>query len=290
MTRRQARAIAEMPSLLAAPASSIEESPERQSRATTSQDGGLFLPQGVRSASDPSASLPVNGLPSSSPAAAQYIQRVDDGAHATAPFKRVASRPRRQRSTTTTQCYQCHKLGHFAHEGFQDGAGGGSRGRDLGPRGVVCGGGGRGGKPPIRKRCYKCNRAGHFSRDCKEAEGRCYSCNGTGNISKDCKHKLDEISCYNCGKRGHIARGCKEQEETCNICHQLGHLTQDCPNSERKNRDCYNCGNLQHIRRDCPEAGGNDPVENVYYRCNKCGHIAQNCLAACARQSPRTLP
>ncbi|KAH9380845.1 hypothetical protein HPB48_017767 [Haemaphysalis longicornis] len=79
MTRSQARALAEMPFLLAAP----EESPERQSRATTKQDGGVFLPQGVGPVSDCSASLSVSGLPSSSTVATQYIQRVDDGTHAT---------------------------------------------------------------------------------------------------------------------------------------------------------------------------------------------------------------
>ncbi|KAH9372458.1 hypothetical protein HPB48_011308 [Haemaphysalis longicornis] len=55
-------------------------------------------------------------------------------------------------------------------------------------------------------------------------------------------------------------------------------MSQDCPNSEWKNRECYNCGYLQHIRRDFPEAGGHDPVANVYYRCNERGHIAQTAL------------
>ncbi|KAH9364914.1 hypothetical protein HPB48_000410 [Haemaphysalis longicornis] len=142
---------------------------------------------------------------------------------------------------TTTQCCQCHKLGLFARECFQDGAGGESRGSDLGPHGGVCGGGGLGGrmdyKPPITKKCYKCNLTGNFPRDCKEAEDRCYRCNGTGHISKNCQHKPDEI-----------ARG--------------------------KRRRAASATSCATSRRTAPTAGGNDPVTNVFYRFNERGHIA----------------
>ncbi|XP_077561659.1 uncharacterized protein LOC144177976 [Haemaphysalis longicornis] len=220
--------------------------------------------------------------------------------------QRVSSRPRWRWSTTTTERYQCHKLGHLARECFQDGAAGGCRGGDLGSRGVLRGGGGRGGRmnytPHIKEKCYKCNRIGHFTRDCKEDTNRCYGCNGTGHISKDCQHRSEERSCYNCAKMAHIARLSKEQEKTCYICHKQCHIYRDCKEGERRSGasmslQCYLCSTLHSFLRDLTnrhrnyrtryicghmgvhqahEAGSNYPFADVCDRWNDREHIAHN--------------
>ncbi|KAH9375034.1 hypothetical protein HPB48_021155 [Haemaphysalis longicornis] len=99
----------------------------------------------------------------------------------------------------TTEFYQCHKLGHFARDCFQDVDSGGCRVGALRPRSVLRGGGGRGRRtnytPHTREKCGKCNRIGHFGRDGKEATSRCRRCNGTGHISEDCQHRPEEMCC-----------------------------------------------------------------------------------------------
>ncbi|KAH8034691.1 hypothetical protein HPB51_000489 [Rhipicephalus microplus] len=55
---------------------------------------------------------------------------------------------------------------------------------------------------------------------------------------------------------------------------QAGPISRDCSKSERDDCQCNNCDTCHQA--DCPEAGGNDAVADVCYRCNERGHIARN--------------
>ncbi|XP_075219370.1 uncharacterized protein LOC142323510 [Lycorma delicatula] len=128
---------------------------------------------------------------------------------------------------SSSQCYKCSGLGHFARECSQnDRSGGGGYNYGRG-----------------REKCYKCNRFGHFARECKVDQDRCYNCHGAGHIAKHCDRSPNEPNCYNCHKSGHFARECPESNSRGGF-----------------SANCYNCKKPGHMARDCPDG------KSSYYR------------------------